>query len=254
MFEPVNDLERSLMKAATDPSARPQFYRDLLAADIFVVNGGSDLNVQNNVVQQGSQLMIQQIEMNGKSCLPVFTSLQRLQQFIRSEARYLQLKARDFFEITNGAHVFLNPGFAYGKEFLPQEIAQMLDGSIFKPSQTHVTQKETQVLIGQPAVYPAKLVKALSDYFAGKKQVNRAYLVQFFNPETDEKPHLLIGIDAGTDYEKVVGDAGLISSEVMGKGEIIDFMRLGDSGLSRHMIEQARPFYEKKSFLKKLLG
>jgi hypothetical protein len=64
----------------------------------------------------------------------------------------------------------------------------------------------------------------------------------------------LIGIDAGTDYEKVVDDAGLISSEVMGKGEIIDFMRLDNSGLSLHMIKQTKPFYEKKSFLKKLLG
>ena len=43
MFEPVNDLERSLMKVATDPAFRPQFHRDLLDADIFVVNGGNEL-------------------------------------------------------------------------------------------------------------------------------------------------------------------------------------------------------------------
>jgi hypothetical protein len=36
MFEPVNDLERSLMRAALNPSYRPQFYRDLLEADIFI--------------------------------------------------------------------------------------------------------------------------------------------------------------------------------------------------------------------------
>lgn len=254
MFEPVNALERSLMKAATDPAARPQFLRDLLDADIFVVNNGSDLNVRDNVAQPGSKLMIQPIEINGRTSLPIFTSLQRLQEFIRAETRYLQCKGRDFFEITRGAHVFLNPGLAYGKEFFPQEIAQMLDGSIFKPNQTYTAQKDTQVLIGQPAVYPTELVKALSDYFATRKQVKRAYLVQFFNPETDEKPHLLIGVDAGEDYKKVVGDAGLISSEVLGKGEIIDFMRLDNSGLSQHMVEKTKPFYEKKSFLKKLLG
>lgn len=254
MFEPVNDLERSLVKAATDLAARPQFIRDLLEADIFVVNSGSDLNVKDNVAQAGSKLMIQPVEINGRTSLPIFTSLQRLQEFIRTETKYLQFKGRDFFEMTRGAFVFLNPGVPYGKEFFPQEIAQMLDGSIFKPSQTYTAQKETQVLIGQPAVYPTKLVKALSDYFATKKQVNRAYLVQFFNPEADDKPHLLIGIDAGADYQKVVGDAGMISTQALGKDEVVDFMRLDNSGISRHMINQTKPFYEKKSFLKKLLG
>src|SRR5438132_873318 len=36
-FEPVNDFERSLIKAANDPAHRPQFYRDLLAAELFAI-------------------------------------------------------------------------------------------------------------------------------------------------------------------------------------------------------------------------
>jgi SseB protein C-terminal domain/SseB protein N-terminal domain len=251
MFEPANNLEKSLMSAASNPSSRPQFYRDLLEADIFIIqHGENNFNIQNNVLQQGSQLKIQHIERDGKSWLPIFSSLQRLQQFIRSEAKYLQIKAKDFFEITRGAHIVLNPGFDYGKEFIPQEIAQMLDGSIFKPSQTYVAKKETKVLIGQPAVYPTKLVKALSEYFATNKFVDRAYLVQFHNPESGEPPHLLIGLDASGDWEKVLGDAGLIGSEVMGKDEIIDFMRLNSSNLSQHIINSSKPIYE-KSFSKK---
>ena len=113
------------------------------------------------------ELKIQHIEKDDISWLPIFSSLQRLQQFISSESNYLQLKARDFFEITRGAHIVLNPSFDYGKEFIPQEITEMLDGSIFKPTQTYVAQKETKVLIGQPANYPHKLAKALSEYFSG---------------------------------------------------------------------------------------
>jgi hypothetical protein len=254
MFEPVNHLEKSLMLAVTNPSSRPQFYRDLLEADIFIIQSGeNNFNIQNNVLQQGSQLKIQHIEKDGKSWLPIFSSLPRLQQFIRSETKYLQLKAKDFFEITHGAHVVLNPNFDYGKEFIPQEIEQLLDGSIFKPSQTYVAKKETKVLIGQPAVYPTKLVKALSEYFATNKYVNRAHLVQFQNPESGEKPHLLIGIDASGDFEKVFGDAGVIGSEVMGKDEIIDFIRLDNSGFSQNIINSTKPIYQ-KSFLKKIFN
>lgn len=254
MFKPVNNLEKSLMSAATNPSSRPQFYRDLLDADIFIIqHGKSNMNIQNNILQEGTLLKIQHIERDGISWLPIFSSLQRLQQFIHSESSYLQLKAKDFFEITRGAHIVLNPGFDYGKEFVPQEIAGILDGTIFKPIQKYVAQKDTKVFIGQPAVYPTKLVKALSDYFATNKFVNRAYLVQFHNPESGEPPHLLIGIDASGDWEKVFSDAGLIGTEVMGKDEIIDFIRLDNSGFSQHIINSAKPIYQ-KSFLRKIFG
>src|SRR5688572_28596949 len=136
VFDAVNSLEKSLMSAATNPSSRPQFYRDLLEADIFIIQyGNNNLDIKNHVLQEGAELKIQHIERDGISWLPIFSSLQRLQQFIRSESSYLQLKARDFFEITRGAHVVLNPGFDYGKEFIPQEITGLLDGSIFEPSQ-----------------------------------------------------------------------------------------------------------------------
>ncbi len=253
MFEPVNDLEKSLMNAATNPASRPQFTRDILESDIFVINHPDDkLNIQHHVLQAGTKLNIQSFERAGQAWLPIFTSLQRLQEYIRSEANYLQLRGRDFFEITRGAYVMLNPSFPYGKEFFPQEIEQMLDGSIFQPVKTYTAQKDTQVLIGQPAVYPKELVKTLSAYFAKNPLVNKAYLALMSNPE-EEKPHLLIAIDGKGDWPKIVGEAGMIASETIGKGEVIDFMRLNNSSISKTVTRQSKPFYE-KSLLKKLFG
>jgi hypothetical protein len=40
---------------------------------------------------------------------------------------------------------------------------------------------------------------------------------------------------------------------MIGKGETIDFIRLGRDGISEYMLKQTKPFYE-KSFLKKLFG
>jgi hypothetical protein len=253
MFEPVNDLEKSLMNAATDPAARPQFYHDILESDIYLINHRDDqVNVQNNVLQAGTQLNIQSFERDGKVWLPIFTSLQRLEQFIRSDSNYLQLKGRDFFEMTRGAHVMLNPNFDYGKEFFPQEIEEMLNGSIFQPSKTYTAQKDTKVLIGQPAVYPHQLVKVLSGYFAKNPLVNKAYLALMSNPE-EEKPHLLIAIDGKGDWQKIIGDAGVIASGAIGQGEVIDFMQLNNSSISKTVMRQSKPFYE-KAFLKKLFG
>lgn len=253
MFEPVNDLEKSLMNAATNPSSRPQFYRDILESDIYLINhSGDKLDIRNNVLQAGAKLNIQSFERDGKAWLPIFTSLQRLEQYIRSNANYLQLRGRDFFEITRGAYVMLNPGIPYGKEFFPQEIEQMLDGSIFQPTKSYTAQQDTPVLIGQPAIYPTELVKALSAYFAKNPFVNKAYLALMSNP-AEEKPHLLIAIDGKGDWQKIMGDAGMIASETLGKSEVIDFMQINNSSLSKTVMRQSKPFYE-KSFLKKLFG
>jgi hypothetical protein len=253
MFEPVNDLEKSLMNAATNPAARPQFSRDILDSDIYIINARDDqLNIQNNVLQAGSQLNIQSFERNGQSWLPIFTSLQHLREYIRADVNYLQMRGRDFFEITRGAYVMLNPGFPCGKEFFPEEIQQMLDRSIFQPVKTYTAQKDTQVLIGQPALYPTQLVKALSSYFAKNPLVSKAYLALMSNPE-EEKPHLLIAIDGKGDWQKMIGDAGVIASGAVGKGEVIDFMQINNSSLSKTVMRQSRPFYE-KSLLKKLFG
>ena len=36
-FQPQNKLERSLMKAAEDPAHHPQFYKDLIESDVFII-------------------------------------------------------------------------------------------------------------------------------------------------------------------------------------------------------------------------
>jgi hypothetical protein len=246
MFEPVNDLEKSLINAATLPSARPQFYRHLLEAHLYIINSDpASPSLQDHDYQPGSDLKIQRLKKGDQFWLPVFSSLQRLQQFINSDTNYLVIRARDFFEMTRGANVVLNPNFDYVKEFLPQEIEHMLDGSIFTPGQTTIAPKDTQVLIGQPASYPHELIEALSDYFATNPLVNRAYLAQYHDPQNDEKPHILIGLDAQADWGKIIGDAGMIASNVMGKSEWIDFLRLDDSGISQYLVNKTRPFYEK---------
>jgi len=255
MFEPDNHLEHSLVKAVTDPSHRPQFYRDLLVSDIFVVNaGGESFDIHDGVLQQGANIQFQSWQRDGESWLPVFSSLNRLQQSLQTETTYLRLNAKSFFEITRGANVILNPNLDYGKEFTAAEIASILDGSIFRAGQGYTVEKETQVLIGQPAAYPTELVNALCRLFPKHPKVKAAYLAHLFNPERDEPAHTLIGIEAAGDWDAIVGDAGMVAKEAMPDKEIVDFVRVSpdDTGVSQYMLHKTKPFY-KKSFLRSLL-
>ncbi len=256
MFQPENDLERSLVKAANDPSHRPQFYRDLLASEIYVIHaGGQPLEIHDGVLQEGANLQMEAWQRDGEDWLPIFSSLTRLQQYLQSKAVYVQLHARDFFEITRGANVLLNPGLDYGKEFTVAEIERMLDGSIFHAGQSYTIDKETQILIGQPAEYPTELVNALSRLFRQHSHVRAAYLAHFFNPDRDERPHTLIGIDASGDWEAIVGDAGMVAKQVIAGNEIVDFVPISpdDNLLSQYMLHDTKPFY-KKSLLRHLFG
>ena len=73
-FEPENQFEESLMKAVNDPAHRPQFYKDLCNADLFIIQHGKEPPQKHEKVtlQEGMTIQIQNIEHNGKLYIPVF--------------------------------------------------------------------------------------------------------------------------------------------------------------------------------------
>lgn len=250
-FDPLNDLERSLMKAATEPAHRPQFYRDFLAADVFVIQHGPPQNPDGvHYAKAGDSLQLPTWEKDGQPLIPIFSSLPRLQAFVTEEVSYVGMNARAFLEMTRGTNLILNPGADYGKEFPPEEVAAMLDGSIFKPYEQIVTAKDTQVLIGQPARYPDALVETLREYFQKTKQVKRAYLAHYHNPESGTPPHTLIGVEATGDWEQVAAGASQVMRNVAIPDPPVDFMQMtGSVGVEEHLRTSVKPFYEKKKFL-----
>ena len=104
-------------------------------------------------------------------------------------------------------------------------------------------QKATQVLIGQPAKYPAELVAALQKLFAKNESVHAAYLAQIHDPGTGEPPHLIIGIESD-DMEKAVREAGITSQRLVGEGEFVDFIQVGGDkrSLDSYFKGQPSPF------------
>jgi hypothetical protein len=87
-FEPQNELERSLVRASSDPAHRPQFYRVLAESDMFVIQEGVPLPVthQRITLPEPMQIQLRKIEFQGKLCIPVFSSLVRLHTLIAIDA------------------------------------------------------------------------------------------------------------------------------------------------------------------------
>jgi SseB protein C-terminal domain/SseB protein N-terminal domain len=250
-FVPQNALEASLMKAAADPAHRPQFYRDLLEADVFIIQPPlpeGDPADGRMVLSRGESIQIGTIESDGRQYLPVFSSLPLLQAMLTEPASYLRMGMRSFLEMTRGADIVLNPGAEYGKEIVADEAAALLDGTIWQPSEQFVAEKETEVLIGQPANYPDELVKALTRLFRGRKQVQRAWLAHFYNPQIHERAHTLVCVELSGDRDRIFADAGIVAGEVPVPDPPVDFIRYADDGGLGEYFKNTRPFYVRRRF------
>lgn len=254
-----NSLDTALRLAADEPACRPDFYKTLLESTVYII-GRSDRPYEGNrTIEAGENISIQNWQRNdGSPVIPFFTSLTALQKALEEEASYMALPARSLFEITKGASLVLNPKSPYGKEFFPNEIEALLTNNVNRLPEQRVTEKATQVLLGQPANYPSKMVESLSTLLSRRSNVKAAYLTLMHDPSHDEKPHLVIGIDAEGDIEQVIREAGVVAGDTAPDGEPVDLVRVSanERGLSEYFIREVKPFYERTlgGKLKSLLG
>ncbi len=112
---------------------------------------------------------------------------------------------------------------------------------------TRVIQKETKVLLGQPANYPSEMVSALTTLLAKHSAVKAAYLCLMHDPSSDEKPSIVVGFDGDKDLSEAMKEAGSVAVDTAPKGELVDFVALkkGESGISDYMYKSVKPFYER---------
>ncbi|MEC0368647.1 enhanced serine sensitivity protein SseB C-terminal domain-containing protein [Paenibacillus chibensis] len=249
-FEPANTLEEKLAKAVSEPSARPDFYKELRDSEIYAIQGGTSPVQERTELTAGQSVQLLSVEMNEKRYLPIFSSLTRMQDFIKEPVQYLAINAVHFFNLTKGADVLLNPGSSFGKEFSAREIESILDGSVFNAQEAYVVEKNTQTMIGPPAEPPTELLEGLTTAFHERlKNVICAYNAQVFNPRTDRAPRTLIAISYIGKGDHIIEECGKIAESVQVQYSPIEFIELnGSSGLESYFENQCKPFYLKDTF------
>lgn len=250
-FDPQNDLEKSLVLAAQDPLQRPQFYEEFIRSDIYIIQQDTALTRTGRVrLKKNSELKINNVLVNGKQYLPIFSSLSRIQAVIQHEVGYLCIKARKFLEITKGADLFLNPGSDYGKEFPKEEVERILDGTLWNPLSTTVEEEDTEILVGHPKDFPQELVDNLIRLFQGNPDVEAAYLAIYFNPLDELPPHTLVAVSASKGWDRIISQAGLITHSVKVPAPPVDYIRIGeDDRLTDYFLNQDKPFYSRSANL-----
>jgi hypothetical protein len=160
-----NALESVLRKSVTEPAYRPEFYRLLLSEELVVLTKPNSLEEGSYTLQKDTTVDISTLD-DGR--IPVFTSTDRIfdNGVIKEKVPFLAMKGADLFGLAKGAKYILNPYSDYGKELLAEEVANMLDGTVLNAKHKQITiERETQVLLGQPAIYPQKVVDSLRTLF-----------------------------------------------------------------------------------------
>jgi type III secretion system (T3SS) SseB-like protein len=234
-----NELERALVKAVKNPGAAPDFYRLLLESDLLVLGtaqGQEDASQPFSLPAGGKLNLVTGLK-DGAQYLPVFSSLARMQDYVKQESRYLSINGRALLEMTSGAPVILNPSSEFGKEFTAQQVAQLLN-PVQAPAQP-------RTIVGE-ADYPLPLVEALTRVFTAHPAVEAAWMIQVTFADRAKEPHPLVGIETGD----VAGFAQLVQAiqeetERADIGMVFDIQRI-DRNVSTSLTDallQVPPFY-----------
>ena len=106
----------------------------------------------------------------------------------------------------------------------------------------HTVEKDTKVMIGEPAEYPTKMVEAIKVYMKKQKSINKAYLRLMI--KDNEKSYLIVVDFDGKKEEifKGIADAAIPYLN----GMLIDMV--GMDNWSKNVVKDIEPFYKKKLF------
>ncbi|WP_162526885.1 enhanced serine sensitivity protein SseB [Yersinia canariae] len=257
------NLESLLKLAATESIHRTAFFRALLDATVLVLVEDSDQSGEDGEMTftAGNGVNILHWEkQDGESVIPFFTSVEVLQQAldiaedqqVDSEKQpFIAMPVRVLFEMTQGAHLFLNPKSEHGKEFWPQEVAMLLEnGGLAQPAEM-VVDKESQILLGQPEEYPSAMVDALIQLFSQRKAVRRAFLALMHDKAADEKPNLLVGLEVDgsiDEIDQLIQEAGNVASDHAPDDGPVDFCVVNEKerGVSHYLMTHTQAFYQRR--------
>ncbi len=250
MFEPENDLERSLVRAALQPEHRPEFMRMLMDAEVFLAlipSGGKVATGPDGklVVPPGVKLELNAYRRGDQAFLPFFTRPSRARALLQVEHVIAPDKTRDLFQRHPNTQFALNPGSDYGQELLAADVERLLSGDFGDGLQNVNIEQATDVFVEQPIEYPAELVTVLSAIFDDIPSVQAAYLGEVTLPGED--PHLHIAIDAAGDWNAVVTAMGPRLQSALPSGAIIDFAPLAGSMLEDYFRNSTEPFFVRRT-------
>ena len=238
-FQPENELETALLAAARNPDSIFRLQRLMLNSDLLVLGvvEGQEDATQKVSLDPGGKLKLVIGERNGEKFLPIFTSMTRMQAYLKEEGKFLSVNGHSLLDLTRGAPVTINPGSEHARDFTPDEIAQMLESPAL--------QERSKIDLSQE-VYPPGMVEVLTALFAKHPQVAAAWMIRvaFANNPGQHQP--LVGIETSGDMAALMHEIQQ-AAETSLPGLVFDIQRVDRKkplGMAETML-QHEPFYER---------
>jgi len=252
--EPSNRLEELLLAAANEVSARPQFYREFLDFDVYVL--GEVVGPSVDLGEGRHKSLGQEVHAQGygRAGIALSSSEARIREALDSpkafiQSKYIRMNARALLEsFPPGTPFVLNPRSSFGKEFHPDEVKAMLDGSTFRKADKFRIPPGEKYYLRKPPTPPEELIATLSDYFRRSDAITEAYLAEIYVPSSGEEPHLILGIglaaNASKQMEEMVPEIDVIIRNIVKPNEFfVDIIEMGAGQVQGFMREQTQPSF-----------
>ncbi|SHJ26269.1 SseB protein N-terminal domain-containing protein [Hymenobacter daecheongensis DSM 21074] len=224
-FEPVNILEQLLLHAATQPEARPDFYRALLGEELILVMVPKEGEPGGE--KQPTEGMEIQLQVLNDGKIPVFSSVDRMYEgnMEVDSVPYLRIRGLEFFQMVQGAECALNPFSSVGKLLPAEELADLLAGRLF-PEGDAAAGQNIPVLLGQPTDYPTQLLDALRTFSAEKPAIQAVYLAQVQLQDNSAPPRLLLAFHTDDNDAAFLQELGPVVQGNISDHELVDVLVL----------------------------
>ncbi|KAL3899040.1 MAG: hypothetical protein SGARI_006543 [Bacillariaceae sp.] len=208
-----------------------------------------------------SKIDIQPWNFGGRPWVPIFTSLERLDDEKIPEmlklSSYMRWNARAFLDMVKDSDVTLNPHLDYGKLIPNGEIKELLsdDGSAFiERADKDVNYATLFKVRGEFAGYPFDLIDALIQVFSQHEVFEAAYLLLYTRPPQEEQYFMHVHVSKTprittppTDKPELLDQlAEMIDKFAPGKVNCYIGHPSEDDESTRKSLANCRPFYVKQ--------
>ncbi len=232
-----------MTKAALEPVYRSDFYRRILDEEFFVILAGADLPDGEVVLSEIGKFILATLP-DGK--VPIFTQLNRIydKEIVKSEIRYMKIKADFLFNMVAGNTLIINPFSNYSKLLTPEEIEKIKSGTVlYDTSRSREVTRNEKMAIGQPKEYNMDLIEALKIQYTDHPGIKSAYIAMVQYVDRGLPPNLIIAVDTDEEFDEIANDTGFTAEQFLENNEIIEVMKLDKSSHFYGYFINAVPFY-----------
>jgi type III secretion system (T3SS) SseB-like protein len=243
MFNPENDLERSLDQAFADPARRTEFLKRFMDAELVfgLVDSGDP--------REG--YVVPEVTHDDLSFVPIFTAESRVKAMFGDEQLMIVRQSfRQILEQIEDANFVLNPGSERGREFTTEDVAALLAGDFSRAAEGFEDGfgeegDETPTLVGMPQPMPTHLTAPLAALFANIPEVRAAHIAQAISPDSSGARRLVIGLAADGDVDALFDRIEAVLETAAKPTDVIDFVAVPGSPLDAYFERDTQPFYRK---------